>query len=61
MHILAWKLYEISLQFVPEGSINNKPTLVHIMAWYRTGDKPLSEPIIVKLTEAYMRPCASMH
>ena len=34
----------ISLKFVPKGLINNIPALVQIMAWRRTGDKPLSEP-----------------
>ena len=38
---------EISLKFVPEGPINNKPALVQIMAWRRPGDKPLSEPMMV--------------
>ena len=28
------------------GPINNKPALVQIMAWRRTGDKPLSEPVM---------------
>ena len=36
---------EISLKFIPKGSINNKPALVQIMAWCQTGDKPLSEPM----------------
>ena len=40
---------KISLTFVPKGSINNIPALVQIMAWRRPGDKPLSEPMMVKL------------
>ena len=39
---------EISLRFVPKGPINNVPALIRIMAWRRPGDKPLSEPIIVR-------------
>ena len=39
----------ISLKFVPKGPINNIPALVQIMAWRRTGDKPLSEPMLVRL------------
>ena len=39
----------ISLKFVPEGLINNIPALVQIMAWRRSGDKPLSEPMMVNL------------
>ena len=40
---------KISLKFVPKGPINNNPALVHIMAWRRSGDKPLSEPMMVNL------------
>ena len=39
----------ISLKFVPKGPINNIPALVQIMAWRRSGDKPLSEPMVVSL------------
>ena len=39
----------ISLRFVPKGSINNIPSLVQIMAWRRSGNKPLSEPMMVSL------------
>ena len=38
---------EISLKCVPNGPIDNKSALVQIMAWCRTGDKPLSEPMMV--------------
>ena len=44
-----WIPIKISLKFVPEGSINNIPVLVQIMAWRRPGDKPLSEPMMVNL------------
>ena len=36
---------KISLKFVPKVPINNIPALVQIMAWRRSGDKPLSEPM----------------
>ena len=39
----------ISLKFVPKGPINNIPALVPIMAWRRSGDKPLSEPMMASL------------
>ena len=39
----------ISLKLVPKGPINNILSLVQIMAWRRSGDKPLSEPMIVRL------------
>ena len=40
---------KISLKCVPKGSINNIPALVQIMAWCRSGNKPLSEPMVVSL------------
>ena len=45
----VWTLIKISLKFVPKGPIDNIPALVQIMAWRRLGDKPLSEPMIVRL------------
>ena len=38
----VWTSIEISLKFVPKGSINNNTALFQIMAWRRPGDKPLS-------------------
>ena len=46
---------DISLKFVPEGPINNIPALVQIMAWRRSGDKPLSESMMTRFTDAYVR------
>ena len=48
-------LIRISLKFVPEGPINNIPALVLMMAWRRIGDKPLSEPMLTRYNDAYMR------
>ena len=45
----VWISIKISLKFVPKGPINNIPVLVKIMAWRRSGDKPLSEPMMVSL------------
>ena len=42
IHFLEWM--QISLKFVPMGSIDNTSALVQIMAWHQTGAKPLSEP-----------------
>ena len=42
-------LIKISLKFVPKGRINNNPSLDQIIAWRRSGDKPLSEPMMVSL------------
>ena len=38
---------KISLKFVPKCPINDIPALVQIMAWRRSGDKPLSEQMMV--------------
>ena len=45
----VWISNKISLKFVPKGQINHFPALVQIMAWRRTGYKPLSEPMMVIL------------
>ena len=42
-------LLKISLKFVPKVQINNIPALFQIMAWRWPGDKPLSEPMLVRL------------
>ena len=48
------KIYQFRLishrTFFPKGPINNIPALVQIMAWRRPGDKPLSEPMLVRLS-----------
>ena len=45
----VWIPIKISLKFVPDGPINNIPSLVQIMVWHRSGAKPLSEPMMVSL------------
>ena len=45
----------ISLKYVPMSPTDNKPALVQVMAWRRTGDKPLPEPMITQFIDAYMR------
>ena len=47
-------LIQISLKFAPEVPIDIKPVLVQIMAWRRTSDKPLSEPMLIQFTDAYL-------
>ena len=48
VNVNVWISISISLKFVARGPINNIPTLVQVMVWRRTGDKPLSEPMMVK-------------
>ena len=57
----VWISIKISVKFVPKGPINNITALVQTMAWRRSGDKPLSEPMMVIFTDAYMRNSASMN
>ena len=45
----VWISINVSLKFVPRGPINNIPTFVEVTAWRRPGDKPLSEPMVVRL------------
>ena len=42
-------LIKILLKFVSQGPMNNIPALVKIMAWCPSGNKPLSEPMMVTL------------
>ena len=46
---------QISLEFGPRSPIDNMPALFQVMAWHRTGDKPLPEPMLTQFNDAYMR------
>ena len=48
------KSIQISLKFVLRGSNVNKSALVQVMAWRRTGDKPLPEQMLTHFSDAYM-------
>ena len=45
----VWISIKISLKFVTKGPINDIPALVQMMAWRRSGNKPLSKPMMVSL------------
>ena len=45
----VWILIKISLKYVPLSPINNILALVQVMAWRQSGDKPLSEPMMVRI------------
>ena len=45
----------ISLKYAPRSAIDNKPALVQVMAWHRTGDKPLPGKVIAQFSDANMR------
>ena len=46
--------------FVAKGQIDNNSALVQMMAWHRTGDKLLSQPMMAYVGDANMRRSASM-
>ena len=45
----VWISIKTTQNFVPKGSIDNIPALIHIMAWCRPGDKSLSQPMMGSL------------
>ena len=45
----------ISLKFIYNDPTNKMSALVRVMAWRRTGDKPLHEPMMTQFTDAYMQ------
>ena len=52
VHFLEWKCMNsinVSLKFISKCPINNIPVLVHIMAWHRPSNKPISEPMMIIL------------
>ena len=51
----VWISIKISPNFVPKSPIDNKPAWVQVLAWRRTGDKPLPEPMSTQFIDAYMR------
>ena len=61
IHFECWNanifiFIEISLRFVAKGSFDNdnESAWVQRMAWHQTGDKPLSEPIVVWFSDIYL-------
>ena len=45
---------QTSLKFASRSPIDNKPSLVQVMAWRQTGDKPLHESVRTQFTDAYV-------
>ena len=50
-----WISITVSMKFVPKGPIDYKSAPVRVMAWRRTGEKPLPEPMLTQFTDAYIR------
>ena len=42
------------MKHLSKSPIDNKSALLKVMAWRRTGDKPLPEPMLTQFTDAYM-------
>ena len=45
----VWIFINISPEFLPKGQIINIPALVQMMAWRRSGDKPSSGSMIIRI------------
>ena len=50
------KVFEFQLQFnwslFPKGPIDYKSALLQVVAWHRTGEKPLPESMLTQFTDA---------
>ena len=42
------------MKFVRWGPVGDSSAFVQVMAWGRTGYKPLAEPMMTQFTDAYM-------
>ena len=54
MHILEWKLHiwiKISLKIALKDLVDKQLSLVQVMAWHQTGNKPLSETRLTKMLD----------
>ena len=48
-------LIQISLKYVPRSPTDNKPAVAQVMAWRRTCNKPLPDPMMTQFTDTYMQ------
>ena len=48
LHDMCFISIPIPLEYIPGGHINSKPPLIQTMAWWRSGEKPLSESVLVQ-------------
>ena len=48
------------MKFVPNGPFDNKHALGYIMTWRWLGNKPLSEPVMAKFADVYIRHSVSI-
>ena len=59
-HRKCFNFIKNSLNVIPKGPMDNNSSFVQVMAWRRTGDKPLHKPMMAEFNDAYMRHQASM-
>ena len=60
IHFLIWKslyLYWISQKFIPMDPVDDKSSLVQVVAWHQTGDKPLPEPMMTQFIDVHASTC----
>ena len=60
MHFFSKEIVIFWFMLRWSGPINDKSPLIHVIAWRRTGDKPLTEPMMTLFTDAYKRFPVSM-
>ena len=58
-YFLSW--LNIFYDLAPKGPTDNKSLLIHVMAWRRTGDKPLPASMMTDVTAAHMHHEAPIH
>ena len=46
---------KMSFKCFTKSPVDKKPALVQVMAWRRTGDKPLPKPMMAQVTNSYIR------
>ena len=49
---------QIPLKFVSKGPIDKKSAMVQVMHWRRSGDNPLSQPMVASASISWMMKCA---
>ena len=60
MHFREWELLYFDPNFTELCPIDMKWACVQVMAWRRTGDKPLPETMFKQFTDAYSRHCGGL-
>ena len=51
-HFLEWECYKFDWNFInvcPKGPINNTPASLQMIPWRQLGNRPLTEPMVVRL------------